>query len=381
MPQQPPLPGSPPADVCELPTLAALDAAEGRPQMRPAYTAAGPGATEALDLWGATSSLPLRRRWAAIPATLHPYLQHLYAAAGQPLHAAPSVDTSAWAELADDGTCWVQFTGGKDSTAAALQAEAAGYQPVCWHLAGINRGMGDERHYAAALCEARGWPLLVDRVTVHGKKQGVTEPPAKNQVAALLLLARMAERGGAAWAAGWHAEDEQSRQTFGYDWTDGTEAIRQFSAHLAARYPGQRYTGTLHGTVEAWAEVAAAGLLQYVKGCVCPPRYKRRVRAANERRYGPLLAGRCGSCVKCAWEQVALEALGVIPPHPELRAHGGRWLIRDMAGKLQAAGQPTPTLADVEAFLVPAGDVRRWRRPRAEWPAQPPPPGAEHEGL
>ena len=364
----------------------ATDQLEGRPTARPTDMAAGPGTAAAIDLYNATSSLPLRMAWQA-PMTdhWHHYLQLVYAQAGQPLHATTSGPAHPWAELdPSSGECWVQFTGGKDSTAAALAAEEQGYRVRPYYLAGLNRGMADEPRYATAICEARGWQLHMDSMAVRGKKQGVLEPPTKNQVSALAMHARMALAGDGTWTAGWHYSDTQDRQLLGYDYSDGHDMIARGNAYLQVRYPGSRYIGHLRDTTECWARVAAAGLLGYVKGCVCPLRHKARRRAANELKFGPLLPGRCGSCVKCAWEQVALERLGVLPHNPDLRAHGGKWLQRDTAEKLGLPDGELPTVAEAEDYLVPWDEVRRARQlvhlppdPVAveEWPQQPPPPG------
>jgi hypothetical protein len=349
---------------CAEPANLAAAIEAGRPVLRPTLTATGPGATAALELYAGTSSLPLQDTW-QVPDELADYLHLAYGPHAEQLQAERTGPAAPWGELTDDGTCWVQFSGGKDSVAAALLAEAAGYRVVCYHLAGLNRGMGDELEYARATCEARGWPLYVDRVRASGKKNGLVELPTKNQVSALAMLARMAEVGGAVWTAGWHTAAYQDRKTWGYDWTDGTQVIAAFDRYLDARYPGHRRLAPLEDTLHAWATVAGAGLLQYVKGCVCPVRFKARRRATNEQKFGPLLHGRCGSCPKCAWEQVALEALGISEPRPDLTAHGERFLLADFGtDELRTPEQITGWLVPPERAAALARD---------DWPEQPAP--------
>lgn len=346
----------------QLPTTGHLDTvADERPTIRPVSVTPGAATNEAMALYAATSSTPLRDTWQQpLPKELHEYLQLIYGAWEQPLDAEMQEEaTTPWAPLVDNtDECWVLFTGGKDSVAAALQAERDGYTPVLFHVAGINRGMSDELGYAQAIAAARGWRLVVERVAASGKKNGLVELPTKNQVTALLLLNRMAAEGANRWTAGWHTTDKQEERGAGYDFSDGTEAVDLFDKYLTARFPGQQYLGKLTTTTEAWAEVGAAGLLRMVKGCVCPIRFKDTRRATNIDKYGPLLEGRCGSCVKCAWEQVALERLGLSEPRPEYRKHLQQFLHKAWPERGN----------DVTEWLVPKKEAEQYHR--TDWPTQ-----------
>lgn len=334
----------------------------------------GPGARAAEELYEATSGLPLRRSWGDQPSELCSYLSLIYSGGeGHPLDVWATGPAEPWAQLEDDGSCWVSFTGGKDSVAAALRAEEQGFRPKLLHVRGLNRGMMDEILYARAIAEHRGWELHVREISVSGRKQGLMELPTKNQVSTLLLLDFAGSVGaGSHWTAGWHGCDAQGGQGFDYDFSDGDEAIGRFGAYLRARFPGTTYIGDLWDTVECWARVADAGLLNFVKGCVAPIRFKRQWRERNEARWGPLLPGRCGSCVKCAWEQIALEELGILEPRPEMRKAQEKFILRDFGPRASL-----PTLeAAVEEFCVPKESVEKWRRPSHEWPEQAVPPWA-----
>jgi hypothetical protein len=178
--------------------------------------------------------------------------------------------------------------------------------------------------------------------------------------------------GGADYCTGWHLSDSQDKQDFGYDYSDGVEAIAAFNEYLYARYPGLRYTQMLHDTTEAWAIIAAHGLLQYIKGCVCPLRYKANLRRRNVEKFGWLLTGRCGSCVKCAWEEYALQAIGVLPYRPDRLAHGQRWMTRDFGVRFPGLSGKALDAA-VNEFLVPEEGVAEYMRLPREWPDQPAP--------
>lgn len=330
---------------------------------------------EGLDLYHATNSLPLLKWPATIPLELREYLNIIYAGNGEvPAPEGDSQPAEPWGDLSYvPRQMWVAYTGGKDSVSAALRAEADGYAPRLYQLIGINRGQGDEPRYAARTALKRGWPLVQERVHVSGAKRGLMELPTKNQVTALFLGARMALDGGQDYCTGWHLSDRQEVQQFDYDYSDGVEAIAAFNAYLGARLPGLRYTQQLHNTTEAWAEIAAGGLLQYIKGCVCPLRYKANLRRRNVERFGWLLSNRCGSCVKCGWEEWALQSLGVLPHNDERLQHGLKWMVRDFQPRM-----PEASADEIVEFLVPRAASEKYRR--NVWPDNPA-PADEAEGV
>lgn len=357
-----------------------------RPVLTLTTAADHPAALEAKALYDRTASLPLGEWPPLLPLELREYLDLIYAGAPEgPRTPIPLTSTVIhepavpWDTLTPTNNVFVAFTGGKDSVAAALHVANEGRTPVLWHVAGLNRGMGDEPRYAQRIADRMGWRLLVDRVAVRGGKTGVMELPTKNQVTALLLTARMAslrETGlaSADYVSGWHASDTQDKQAFGYDYSDGVEAIAAFNRYLSARFPGLAYEQVLQDTTEAWARIAEAGLIQFIKGCVCPLRYKANLRRRNVAKFGWLLAGRCGSCVKCAWEERALQGLGVIPFDMARLAHGLPWLLRDFGPRLaadeRADGSPVVDPDRVIEFLVPEAGLLAHARPSGDWPTQ-----------
>ena len=191
------------------------------------------------------------------------------------------------------------------------------------------------------------------------------EMPTKNQVIELLALGRMVEWGlPGEFFSGWYTADGQEHCRPDYDWSDGDEAIRLFGEYLSVRVPGVRhsYTG-VRNDLDAFAMVARAGLLNYVKGCILQPRFHRRVRESNEQKYGSLLPGRCGACPKCAWEQVALERLGIVEPNPARRSAQAHILVRDYVGRYgDTLDEVCNSLADPEQAATLAAE--------GPWPEQ-----------
>lgn len=366
-------------DAYDATNWTAMPTDDNAERARLAVPGEGLGARVAERLWEGTSGFPLRRTWGEVPDEFGAFLDVVYDGGEghriEPLEYEATGPTASWRELTDDGSAWVLFTGGKDSVAAAIRAEAAGYRPRLLHLRGLNRGVMDEVIYAEATAAHRGWEFHVVEVRITGKKVGFLECPTKNVVAQLVLSDLMADRGGAVWTAGYHAFDDNSVQGYLYDYGDGVQTLAAFRRYLHAANTGMRYIGDLQDTAECWAVVAGAGLLGYVKGCYAPLRFKRQWRERNEAKFGPLLAGRCGSCIKCAWEQVALEELGVVAPNPALRASQAKFITRDF---LTRGGG---TLQGAIDFLVPPETVERYRRPFGEWPEQDVPPWAPLPAL
>lgn len=345
-----------------LPQNLELARKEGRPVLLPDILSSGQGATDALELYAATSSLPFQREWSC-PDVLTPYLQLVYKAADQPLVIDNQGQAAPYKALVDNGSCWVQFTGGKDSTAAAIRAEQLGYKIICYHLQGLNRGMSREADNCRLICKRMGWTLIIDKVHAVGKKSGLVELPTKDQVSEIAMLARMAEQGGAIWTSGNYITDLVTR--WDYDFSDSEQAHTTFGLYLSARYPNQKQLYLVEEELDAWQVCAKAGLINYINGCVCNIRFYEQRRAINERKYGKLLRGRCGSCAKDAWEQLALSSMGIIPPNPALIEHGKPFIM-------ELANERHPTYEQTVAKIVPPATAAKYYQ--ADWVDQPEPP-------
>ena len=343
-----------------------------RPRLRRLGATMGPAGAEAVALYNASSGRPLHD-WdgAVLPAELWDYLDLVHGAMEAPLLAERSPEpTEPWFDLRGvpegDRRRLVLFSGGKDGVATALTLEAAGFTPILYHVAGINRGNPEEQSWARRIAQHRGWALMVDTVSVAGAKHGVIEMPTKNQVIQLLALGRMIELGlPGEYLSGWYLSDTQDVCRVDYDFSDGDVAIATFDRYMGARVPGAHhsYSG-VRNDLDAFAIVARAGLLNYVKGCVLQPRFFRRVRESNERKYGPLLPGRCGACPKCAWEQVALERLGVIEENPERRQAQAHIALRDWRGRYG------DTIEEIYDHLVDPAQAATLAAEQPSWPEQ-----------
>lgn len=345
----------------------AADGGGGNVKMKLGKVADNALPREAMELYNATGSVPFAKKFNACPE-LGEYLKLVYGAGDQEL-TLQEVDCPKPIPLQDNGTCWVSFTGGKDSVAAAIRAQERGYKVIPYYLQGINRGVADELHYAQKICDRMGWPLVVDKISISGKKSGVVEMPTKNQVIVLCMLGRMAEQGGAAWTAGYHEDTAQAERGWGFDFSDGDKAVALFNAYLEKRVPGVKFLMLLQDTLECWALCADYGLINYIKGCACQPRFKEMRRKKNVEKFGAanILHGRCGSCIKCAWEQVALQRLGIVPESRAVRQHGLKFL-EQFKSVWNTGGR------DMENYLVPQSRAEQEKQARrGRWPKQPMP--------
>lgn len=333
---------------------------DGRPVVVGTAVTQHPAAVEALSLWCATSALPFRKELGEIPYELQDYVGGVWSACDQKYDCI-TLDLDQWGTATDDGTMWVAYSGGRDSTAAALRCRAAGWDVVLYHVAGINRSYPDERGWAERGAAVLGMPLVVDTVRVTGKGGGVAEAPTKNQVIAGLMAARMATGAGAHYTLGVHGNSRAADMTPLRNWSDGIETVESFAAYLAARLPGLEFHPVLADSTQALAVVAEHGMLDHVHSCMAAYRFQKSIRAVNEKRFGPLPPGRCGGCYKCAGEALMLHEMGVRTAPFAYREHAEA-VIKKHAAKYP--GERTANILD-------AGAARKYRRPQTDWPTMP----------
>ena len=276
----------------------------------------------ALELWHGTCGIPMRRTWFTTPE-LYRYLQRVYLALGQELRPSPIEPTESVAVAGEASRCWVAASGGKDGLATALLAREAGLDVTLFHVAGLNRGTASAELAAvarqAAVIRA---PLVTQHVSITGAGNGFTELPTKNQVATTLLVGAMvsARPRGGQYALGNVLADSVGSLNPYLALSDAREAIEAWHAYLVTLVPGLAQRTWLRHELEALATLMRHGLVELAHGCMAPLRYRAGYRQANERKYGPLLPDRCGSCTKCCSETLMLARLGW-PVAPGLWEH------------------------------------------------------------
>ena len=308
----------------------------------------------ARELWWATCGRPMKRSWLAWPE-LYRYLSGVYRAVGDQLYPTPVPAPESVAVAGDTGLIWVACSGGKDGLATALLAREAGLEVVLYHVAGLNRGTASAEHAAvarqAAVIRA---PLVVQHVSISGPQAGFVEMPTKNQVLATLLVGAMvsARPQGGQYALGNvladHAEHLNPRLAL----SDSVEAVEAWHAVLCTLVPGLARRTWLRHELEALATLMKHGLVELAHGCMAPLRYRAGYRQANERKYGPLLPDRCGSCTKCCSETLMLRALGW-PVAEGLFRHALEYMARQYLEEVPAARGRGVGLGEVQEFYAP----------------------------
>jgi hypothetical protein len=285
----------------------------------------GPYSDLWLQVWQATSTKALPRTYLA-PDSLQPYLRMVHEAAGQPAPLVKLTPEPVGRRAAHNGapTMVVAFSGGKDSCASALLAQARGYQVLLYHVRGINPAYPKEWQAAQRMAKLLGLPLAVRRLQCKGKQEWM-DNPTKNQALLGWMLQYGLTRGALHYTVGDMATDYLATAQVECNLSDSYELLEAAAAHFRVGTPGYTYHHQLRHITDSLAIIGLLrpDLLPQVLGCVAPLRFKEGYRRHNEQRYGvQLLPGRCGSCWKCCVEWVALQrmGLGARPPAADLAA-------------------------------------------------------------
>lgn len=198
------------------------------------------------------------------------------------------------------------FSGGKDSTAAALHYKARDYNVLLYHLKGINKTYKDEYLTAQEVAKALELPLVIEEISLVGN-HCYTEHPMKNMIIANQALQYGIKSGfGTAVAFGnyytSHIKDEPFAVCGGDTvemWEAYESIIRRVIADFEIKVPLCNVEDSFNTLL------SQPSLLYKIKSCIGPYRYREYLHANNEKKYNiKLLPHRCGSCWKCAMEYI-----------------------------------------------------------------------------
>lgn len=228
----------------------------------------------------------------------------------------------------------VGFSGGKDSTAAALKLRVKGFDPILFHVKGINPSYPGERQAASKVAEAiRAKKLVVLDLKLSGKSDYI-ENPAKNQVILGLMVDYGRKYGIANYAQGGAAKDSCSDLNFVAGYSDGREMYNASDKLFQAALDGYRFHhGLLENDTDSLLTLLehAPQVLPVMQSCMMPVRYKGNLTKGNEKKYGvTLLPGRCGSCYKCASEWLHLALSNFVPWSDSFAIHSMNVLTKGL---------------------------------------------------
>jgi hypothetical protein len=319
----------------------------------------GPLAEAAATLFAWGSTWPLAET-VALPGIWQGYLNAISGVAGGTVTATGKAKMPPVAKL-NQRHVVVLFSGGKDSLAAALKLRADGLSPVLLHIRGINgSAYAHEAQAARDVAAACGMPLREVLVKLAGKSAHV-ENPTKNLVLALLGAGAAVMWGAGSVALGMLKADTHA-QNIRCGISDNVALALPGFAAIEATVPGLRMIpAPLPNDCESFRRVLSdcPEALPLLSSCMGGQRFKKSLSEGNASRFGVrLLPGRCGSCYKCALEQIVLAAIeGEVLPAPWAK-HCVEKLQRGAQIVTGTTASPTPE----EAFKVFLSDAVPWRR-------------------
>jgi hypothetical protein len=259
------------------------------------------------------STKPLPRFLKDYPEALRPLAKVLYQK--QPFFFVPARSAyRATLQQAEDNRVLVAFSGGKDSTAAAIRLLQQGFAPELLYVKGINRSYPQEHEKAREIAEILHVPIHVLALQQEGKSD-YPDNPLKNQFILGIMVEMGVRAGITKFVQGNLTADTLELSHIDYNYSDAIEMYKAADIYFKSVYPAYQYIyGLLTYESQSFKTVAEynPAIFNSICSCVMPARYKVSLRRRNELKYGiELLPGRCGSCYKCATEYLHFVLLGL----------------------------------------------------------------------
>lgn len=223
----------------------------------------------------------------------------------------------------DNNNVVVCFSGGKDSTSAAIKMKNEGYNVFLYYIQGINKSFPDELIRAKNIAQQLKLPLHIEKVNLKGKTT-FHDNPVKNQLIASMALDWSANNNiSTKIVFGDFTTDNVNNSSFLEAWSDTQEmwlAHKEFVRHYIPSYeiiiPFSNY-------IETMDIISTQPLLMnMIQGCVLPHRFREITKKKNENKFNvKLQPHRCGSCWKCCVEYIHYADTGVNKYNKDFYAH------------------------------------------------------------
>ena len=198
----------------------------------------------------------------------------------------------------------VCFSGGKDSTAAALRYREQGYEVVLYHLRGINLTYKDEYLNAVTVAEKLGMPLVLDTIKLTGTQEWVEHPMKNMIIANRALQYGVTSKLTTKIAFGNFSTSSLDNDVFEICGGDCVEMWRAYEKVIRTILPRFKiYTPleNMDDTITTLTQYPDIAVLP--QSCIGAYRYREYLRKCNSKKYGiDIPAHRCGSCWKCCLE-------------------------------------------------------------------------------
>lgn len=208
------------------------------------------------------------------------------------------------------GDILVGFSGGKDSTAAAIKASMLGGNPILFYVQGINKAYPREKDAATELAGKLGFDIVYEKVTVTGSSAFV-ENPIKNQYILALMVDYGMLSGVSNFTQGNLMEDTCSELDISFGYSDGWEMFEATRPYFESLIKQYKYHHLVKNDSDSLSTIINhdISLLLHTQSCMTPIRYRGKLHKDNQKKYGvSLLPERCGSCYKCCLEWLHLMA-------------------------------------------------------------------------
>lgn len=210
--------------------------------------------------------------------------------------------------LGDEKDLILLFSGGKDSTAAALGYKELGYNVYLYHLLGINKQYPDEWKRAKQIADYLNLPIYFDKIELSGKLD-YPEHPMKN-----MLIATRALNWGiknnitTQLACGNYKTGHLEKASFFISSGDTVEMWDLYNYIIQTIIPNFEMKIDLTNSTETLNILSKDfKLFGLAQSCMGAYRFREWNKKRIEDKYNiKLLPNRCGSCWKDAVEYIYL---------------------------------------------------------------------------
>lgn len=217
----------------------------------------------------------------------------------------------------------IGFSGGKDSVAAAILAKQSGYNPILYHLYGINRTYKFERVNAKKIAKELQMPYVEEYIEIKGKQE-FPDHVFKNQIILCSMLDFGVTEKVNSYLLGNHLFENCKDANVQFEFSDSLEQINLFDKWVTSYLLNYKRETILKNNMHAVDIILKydKNLINLYSSCITPLYRKPMMRKYIHKKFGDvLLEGRCGYCYKCTKEYIHLVDSGVLPKNKPFYLH------------------------------------------------------------
>ena len=249
------------------------------------------------------------------------------------------------------------FSGGKDSTAAAINFKNLGYDVTLYFLQGVNLSYSEELERAEVVANKLGLPMVVDYIKVSGKGDFL-ENPTKNQLILSFAINYGIQHNIYRYSYGGFKEDIIEQSAFDRNFSDSIELFNWFEEGVKEVFPKFEVITPFSNEVETLKMIGDyKDLWNDFQSCLTPKRYREHLKKTNEQKYGlQLLEHRCGSCWKCCMEYIVWCDLGLLEYNKEFYRHCLEIFMNKLKDERPYA-KPTKDLKEIYMIYIESEEL------------------------